>query len=364
MKPNRLFVSLVPILILTSSLLVPPVAAKAPVVTWKISWLEPSRSYATSSIASTNSPGAKVWSVSGSCTLKAGRVKTKSYGHCSVTVKIKAKGNFKSKTSWKRFVLTNLSFTNRTTANGLGSNTVYGVYAVDSKVYAATTGGLSISTDNGATFVNRTTANGLGSNTVNGLMVNGWVYAATDGGLSFSSDDGATFFNYTKANGLATDKVWGVSEHRGFLYAATDEALSSCTYCTDDSWWWENKTWEDGLGDSRVYWVGRNENGNGSKVYALTSSFFNISKNYGDLFKSRNDLGVNYFAAYVLYGPDDSSDTVYVGTDMGLSVSTDGGVTFTFNEPANGLGSWNVYGVYATDSKVYAATESGLSISN
>jgi hypothetical protein len=323
-----------------------------------------------------------------------------------VTVKIKAKGNFKSKTSWKRFVLTNLSFTNRTTANGLGSNTVYGVYAVDSKVYAATNGGLSISTDNGATFVNRTTANGLGnntvnavyavdskvyaatngglsistdngatfvnrttanglgSNTVNGLMVNGWVYAATDGGLSFSSDDGATFFNYTKANGLATDKVWGVSEHRGFLYAATDEALSSCTYCTDDSWWWENKTWEDGLGDSRVYWVGRNENGNGSKVYALTSSFFNISKNYGDLFKSRNDLGVNYFAAYVLYGPDDSSDTVYVGTDMGLSVSTNGGVTFTFNEPANGLGSWNVYGVYATDSKVYAATEGGLSISN
>jgi hypothetical protein len=37
-----------------------------------------------------------------------------------------------------------LSFTNYTTANGLGSDIVVGVYASGSSIYAATSGGLSI----------------------------------------------------------------------------------------------------------------------------------------------------------------------------------------------------------------------------
>ncbi len=56
------------------------------------------------------------------------------------------------------------TFTNKTTANGLGNNTVRGVFASGSTVYAATSGGLSISTDSGASFTNKTTANGLGNN--------------------------------------------------------------------------------------------------------------------------------------------------------------------------------------------------------
>jgi len=42
-----------------------------------------------------------------------------------------------------------VSFTNYTTADGLGSNVVNGVYADGGKVYAATDGGVSISTDGG-----------------------------------------------------------------------------------------------------------------------------------------------------------------------------------------------------------------------
>lgn len=38
-------------------------------------------------------------------------------------------------------------------------------------VYAATLGGISISTDSGATFTNKTTANGLGNNEVKGVYV-------------------------------------------------------------------------------------------------------------------------------------------------------------------------------------------------
>jgi hypothetical protein len=42
-----------------------------------------------------------------------------------------------------------LTFINKTTANGLGSNSVNGVYVSDTTIYAATNGGLSISTNGG-----------------------------------------------------------------------------------------------------------------------------------------------------------------------------------------------------------------------
>ena len=47
------------------------------------------------------------------------------------------------------------TFTNRTTEDGLGDNNMDGVYADGSTVYVATSYGLSISIDGGATFTNR-----------------------------------------------------------------------------------------------------------------------------------------------------------------------------------------------------------------
>ena len=114
------------------------------------------------------------------------------------------------------------NFTNKTTANGLGSNSVYGVYVVGSTVYAATDGGLSISVNGGATFTNRTTANGLGSNFVRGVYaVGSTIYAATEGGLSISTNGGANFTTYTTANGLGSNNVHGVFSAGSTIYAAT-----------------------------------------------------------------------------------------------------------------------------------------------
>ena len=119
------------------------------------------------------------------------------------------------------------NFTNRTIGDGLGNNTLRGVYAVDDTVYAATTGGLSISTDGGANFTNRTIGDGLGSNTVRGVYAAGaTVYAATGGGLSISTDGGATFTNYTTTNGLGNNIVNGVFAVGDTVYAATDGGLS------------------------------------------------------------------------------------------------------------------------------------------
>ncbi len=111
-------------------------------------------------------------------------------------------------------------FTNRTTGDGLGNNRVYGVYAEDDTVYAATGSGLSISTDGGATFTNRTTADGLGDNGVAGVYAeDDTVYAATYLGLSISSDGGANFTNRTTGDGLGDNNVYGVYAVGATVYA-------------------------------------------------------------------------------------------------------------------------------------------------
>ncbi len=55
---------------------------------------------------------------------------------------------------------------------------------------------------------------------------------------------------------------------------------------------------------------------------------------------------------------------VYAGTAGGLSISTNGGTSWSNYTTADGLGSNNVYGVFADGSTVYAATSLGLTISN
>jgi hypothetical protein len=66
------------------------------------------------------------------------------------------------------------------------------VYAVGSTIYAGTNnGGLSISTDGGTSFTNYTTAEGLGGNFVDGVYaVGSTIYAATSGGLSIYAASG------------------------------------------------------------------------------------------------------------------------------------------------------------------------------
>ena len=54
---------------------------------------------------------------------------------------------------------------------------------------------------------------------------------------------------------------------------------------------------------------------------------------------------------------------IYIATLKGLSISTDGGNTYTSKQRANGLGSDSVNRVFASGNMVYAATHKGLSIS-
>ncbi len=57
-------------------------------------------------------------------------------------------------------------------------------------------------------------------------------------------------------------------------------------------------------------------------------------------------------------------NTLYVGTDGGISTSHDGGKTFTNKTTQDGLSDNDVNGVYAIGNVVYAATGYGLSMTH
>ena len=250
-----------------------------------------------------------------------------------------------------------LTFTCRTSADGLGASYTQGVYVVGSTVYAGTSGGLGISTNSGTSFVNRTTANGLGANYVRAVYVAGsTVYAATSGGLGISTDGGSTFVNRTTGDGLGDDGVWGVYVVGSTVYAATNGGLSIST--NGGTSFVNRAKVSSGLGDNVVYGVYVV----GSTVYAATRSGLSISTNGGTSFVNRttaNGLGDVYVQGVFVAG-----STVYAATSGGLSISYNGGTSFVNRTTANGLGSNFQYGVYVVGSTVYTASSDGaLSIS-
>ena len=110
---------------LVSSVMAPSVgAATSPIVTWKVTTLKPSTGYATSTIASTNSTGAKIWSVSGSCILKSGKVTTKASGSCTIKLVLKAQGKYSAKTASKKLTIASNASSSVTTVAVASTTTV------------------------------------------------------------------------------------------------------------------------------------------------------------------------------------------------------------------------------------------------
>ncbi|MEK6753498.1 MAG: hypothetical protein AABZ00_14670, partial [Chloroflexota bacterium] len=244
------------------------------------------------------------------------------------------------------------TFINKTTADGLGSDVVGGAYASGTNMYVGTNSGLSISTNGGSTFTNKTTANGLGSNLVFDVYVSGsTVYAVTDGGLSISTNGGSTFTNKTTANGLGSNILMDVYVSGSTVYAATNGGLS---ISTNGGSTFTNKTTANGLGSNNLYGIYVS----GANVYAATNNGLSISTNGGSTFINKttsNGLGNNFVS-----GVYASGSTVYASTFGGLSISTDGGATFT-NKTGDGLGSSSINNVDASGSTVYVSTWNGLS---
>lgn len=240
-----------------------------------------------------------------------------------------------------------------TTANGLGSNTVNKVVAVGNNVYAATSNGLSISTDGGKTFTNRTTANGLGHPSIFSLQVVGnTIYAGHNLGLAISTDGGQTFTNrpivetgrrVTAVFAVGNTVYVGLNPNK--FYKSTDGG----------------QTFDGGItintnvanGNSTITDI----YATGNTIYLSTVKGFFVSTDAGASFSFRNVGTLNQPSMVVQGG------TIYVGTTGGIVISTDGGQSFVRRTTSDGLASNGVRGLYAVGSRVYAATDGGLSIS-
>ena len=158
----------------------------------------------------------------------------------------------------------------------MSGNAVNAVVVAGSKIYIGTgstsnNGGLSISTDGGQTFTNKTTADGLGANTVIDISVDGdtvvvahrftsvFGYSiSTDGGATFTYIDGGSFF-------------YSIFESGGTIYGGSNGVGLKIT--SDGGNTFTTRTTADGLGGDVV----RDIYVTGNTVYAGTNGGLSIS---------------------------------------------------------------------------------------
>jgi hypothetical protein len=260
------------------------------------------------------------------------------------------------------------TFALKTTADGLGSNSVRALLLDGTTLYAATANGVSISTDLGASFSNHTS--GLPSPSVNAIAVSGsTVYAATDAGLAISSDGGQTFPTVRNTgNGLGSNYLGEIVFDGIRLYAGTGEpwisgASNSFSVSTDDT----GATFTPHA-VSPPHSTLRTESIHveGTTVRVGAYPAYYLSTDGGSTFTAKDlrgsvqritGLGSTLYAAI--------SDGSGYG---GLAISTDHGQSFTIRDRASGIPSDNVDDVAVASSGgltyVYAATFSGLGISS
>ena len=141
--------------------------------------------------------------------------------------------------------------------------------------------------------------------------------------------------------------------------AATPAALA-------DGLTFTNKTISNGLGNNNV----RGVYASGSSIYAATNTTNGTTNGTGGGLSISTDGGTSWtnytntngLGSNNVFGVYASDGNVYAATAGGLSISTNGGTSWTNYTTDNGLGSNNVFGVYASGSTIYAATQGGLSI--
>jgi hypothetical protein len=273
-----------------------------------------------------------------------------------------------------------LTFTNKTTANGLGGNAVRSLFVDNQKVYVGASG-LNISIDGGQTFVRRTTADGLASNTIDGIWASGsTIHVATSNGLSTSTNGGQTFTT-NNFGGANNDQVtYSVSAVGQKLYVGTFTGLRISADGGQTFTLLNSSTFGGGSGDAFISDV----MAVGSTVF-VAAYYLNSMSAQGKIFKS-TDGGATFSATGAPSGDwtgifvdgsniyaKNSQNQIYLSTNSGaqfaqlsingVHVSSDGGQNFVHYTTAEGLGSNMVYGgITSNGSMVFVGTQGGLSI--
>ena len=261
-----------------------------------------------------------------------------------------------------------LTFSTYTTANGLGSNHVIGVYADGNRIYAATAGGLSISSDGGASWINYNQAsnNGLVSSFFSRVYAAGSSIYASGGGVAISKDAGASWKQYSSTNGfgifapgLGNLSTTGIYADSGKIYAATYGGGLSVS--SDDGQSWTSYTQANGLGYDYTQGVFAS----GNVIYVATQSGLSISRDGGSTWTNIYPTPpyTNVKGVYA------NGSTIYSADNGSLGISKDGGSSWTNYDTAIGVGGAGnpnqaVFDVFARGSSIYAATQKGVVVSN
>jgi hypothetical protein len=255
------------------------------------------------------------------------------------------------------------TFENKTNANSslTNDNGRGGIAISDGNIYVGCPGvdpaGISVSTDNGNSFVTKN--NGMINYNLQSIFVNSTgIYSCNGypGGLCFSYDGGENFTCKTSADGLYSDTC-------GKIYASGNEIFSTSgklNYSNDGGNTWTNSYVAPyGLtgGNIRAIYA------NGNKLFVGTNEYgiINFSNNGGASWTQLPGIGLgNGYINEIL----DTGSILYIATQAGLSISTNGGITFENRTTADGLGSNDVRSVAINGNYVYVATGGGVSVSS
>lgn len=225
-----------------------------------------------------------------------------------------------------------VTFAIRGRENGLASNSVADVFAAGSNVYAATFSGVAFSTDGGTSFVNHNLSTAANAGCV---YASGTTVWAGSGGALEKSVGGGAFSSVQSGTGGGL----GIAVSGSNVYLATSSGLwVSNASGANGSFSLKGAT--QGLANTGLYGVAVDS---GGTVLAVSSSSggpngFYLSTNNGTSFTA---LGTTIFA----YGVYAYGTTWYAATYSGVGISTDGGATWTWRGPAQGVqaaanGAW------------------------
>jgi VCBS repeat-containing protein len=258
------------------------------------------------------------------------------------------------------FISTNggANFTNRFSTSHLSAS-VNDVYVdPDNRVFAATSVGLFVSSDNAKSFssVKNAGLDAMYVFTVKGAGSN--VYVGTSSGFFVSSDKGQSFTIKTTANGLANNSVSSIAISGSTIYLGTFGGGISIS--TNNGQSFVNKTVLNGLGHNSVSGIVVS----GSNVYSATHNGLSISNDGGETFVNRTTA--NGLISNVLTGVMVSGNYVYATSGSGLGYSTDGGATFVNKVLTTSTvnSDKNVRSAFAKSGKVYVGTSDGLFVSS
>lgn len=222
-------------------------------------------------------------------------------------------------------------------------------------IFASGHSGLAVSTDQGQSFALYDSSKGLGSDLVySAYSENGVWYVLTGAGVSVSADQGASFSN--TAITMQTPLEITAQGTNVFVVAQESFAPDNTLFVSHDggATFGSPITTADGLRYDLVTEVAADD----THVVVGGGGGVSVSLDGGMTF-SQPGLSSGVPTALL-----DSSGRLFLATLSGLSFSDDGGVTFQSRGVAHGLGSERLNDLALSGGAIYAATDNGLAASS